>query len=173
MTTSFYDLSVGSFMQAVSGVQRTLEKGAVFAAENDLNPDNFVVSRLHDDMLPFLFQVNCIGMHTVDALDAIRAGEYTPPKTTEQRNYAELQQFLNDIKQQLKDMDEAEINGLAGKTIIFKFGGNEMPFTAENFIMSFSIPNLNFHATTAYDILRHNGVPLGKADYLGRMRIGV
>ena len=66
-----------------------------------------------------------------------------------------------------------EIDDLAGKTIVFKLGANEMPFTTENFVLSFSLPNFYFHATTAYDILRMKGVKIGKMDFLGKMRIGV
>ena len=60
---------------------------------------------------------------------------------------------------------------MEGGTILFKVGDFEMPFTAENFILSFSLPNLYFHATTAYDILRMAGAPLGKMDFLGQMRM--
>ena len=81
--------------------------------------------------------------------------------------------MLVDVKTQLAAVDKDDINGLAGKQVIFKFGGNDIPFTAENFVQSFALPNLQFHAATAYDILRAQGVPLGKADFLGRMRIGV
>ena len=64
-----------------------------------------------------------------------------------------------------------EVEAYEGKDVIFKFGQAAMPFTAEGFLMSFSLPNLHFHATTAYDILRTKGVPLGKRDYLGPLRL--
>ena len=64
------------------------------------------------------------------------------------------------------------INALAGNKIVFKLGANEMPFVAENFVLSFSLPNVYFHATTAYDILRMKGVKIGKMDFLGQMKIG-
>ena len=60
---------------------------------------------------------------------------------------------------------------LAGRDVAFQFGERKLPFTAEEFLMSFSLPNFFFHATTAYDILRHKGVPLGKRDFMGRLRI--
>ena len=63
------------------------------------------------------------------------------------------------------------MNGLLGKDMAFEIGGRSLPFTAEGFLQSFSLPNFYFHSTTAYDILRHKGVPLGKRDYLGRMRM--
>ena len=65
----------------------------------------------------------------------------------------------------------ADVNALDGKDIIFQIRDTKMPFTAENFLLSFSLPNFYFHATTAYDILRTKGVPLGKRDFLGRMRM--
>ena len=64
------------------------------------------------------------------------------------------------------------INALAGKSIVFKLGANEMPFSTENFVLSFSLPNFYFHATTAYDLLRMKGVKIGKMDFLGTMRVG-
>jgi hypothetical protein len=64
-----------------------------------------------------------------------------------------------------------EVNALEGKDVAFQFGETKVPFVAETFLLSFSLPNFHFHATTAYDILRSRGVPLGKRDYMGRMRI--
>ncbi|GHA01324.1 hypothetical protein GCM10008090_08070 [Arenicella chitinivorans] len=171
--TTFYDLSIGSYKQAIDGMITVMNKGAEFAAENNLDPDNFVKARLHENMLPLLFQVNCVEVHTLGALSGIESGVFTPPSTTEQRDYSGLQAMLIQTKSELETLDPSHVENLSGKSMIFKFKDYELPFTAENFVMSFSLPNLYFHTTTAYDILRHNGVPLGKADFLGRMRIGV
>jgi hypothetical protein len=152
---------------------RVLNKGAEFANDNNLNADDFVGMSLHSDMLPFLFQVNCARMHTVDALAALESGVFTPPKSTTPRDYKGLQDMLVATLDELKSVPAEKINGYQGKSMLFKMGDMEIPFTAENFILSFSIPNLNFHATTAYDILRAQGAQLGKADYLGKMRVGV
>ena len=63
------------------------------------------------------------------------------------------------------------MNALEGKDVTFQFKDFKLPFTAENFLLSFSLPNFYFHATTAYDILRHKGVPLGKRDFTGKLRL--
>ena len=63
------------------------------------------------------------------------------------------------------------VNALCGRDVVFHVGERQMPFTAEGFLMSFSLPNFYFHATTAYDILRTNGVPLGKRDFMGRLKL--
>ncbi len=70
----------------------------------------------------------------------------------------------------LEALTPEEVNALEGRDLAFKLGEHQMPFVAENFLMSFSLPNFYFHATTAYDILRMKGVPLGKRDYEGRLR---
>lgn len=173
MSNSLYDISVGSYIQLLTGMVRVLDKGAEFASTNELNADDFVGMSLHADMLPFLFQVNCARMHSVDALAALESGVFTPPKSTTPRDYLGLQTMLKDTINELKAVSAEKINGFQGKAVLFKMGDMELPFTAENFILSFSLPNLNFHATTTYDILRAQGVPLGKADYLGKMRMGV
>jgi len=63
------------------------------------------------------------------------------------------------------------VNALGGKDVTFALGERKLPFTAEGFLMSFSLPNFFFHATTAYDILRHKGAPLGKRDFMGRLKL--
>ena len=78
---------------------------------------------------------------------------------------------MTDAKAGLLALTPDEVNALEGKKVVFRMPNFEIPFTAEGFLMSFSLPNLHFHATTAYDILRANGAPLGKRDYLGAMRI--
>ena len=71
----------------------------------------------------------------------------------------------------LKAMSPDEVNALSGKDVVFQMRDFKVPFTAENFILSFSLPNFHFHATTTYDILRTKGVPLGKRDYMGALRM--
>jgi uncharacterized protein len=71
----------------------------------------------------------------------------------------------------LSAMTPDAVNALIGRDVVFQAGGHRLQFTAEGFLMSFSLPNFYFHATTAYDILRHEGVPLGKRDFMGRMRM--
>ena len=68
-------------------------------------------------------------------------------------------------------MTPESIDALEGAEVVFEFRDTRLPFTAEQFFLSFSLPNFYFHATTAYDILRSRGVPLGKRDYLGRLRM--
>ena len=79
--------------------------------------------------------------------------------------------MVADARTGLEQYDPDAINAMAGKDMAFQMGDRKIPFTAENFVMSFSLPNFYFHATTAYDILRMNGTPIGKRDFTGRLRI--
>jgi hypothetical protein len=79
--------------------------------------------------------------------------------------------MVADARDALTKLTPAEVNALEGRDMTFQIRDFKIPFTAEGFIMSFSLPNFYFHATTAYGILRMKGVPLGKRDYMGQMRM--
>ncbi len=78
---------------------------------------------------------------------------------------------MADTGEGLRRLSREEVDALSGRDMVFQIGERKVPFTTDNFLLSFSLPNFYFHATTAYDILRTKGVPLGKRDFLGRMRI--
>ena len=172
MAISFYDLTVTAYQQVVDSTIGVLDKGAAFAAEQGMSPDDLVGKRLHDDMANLNFQVVCVTHHSLVALKSIESGEFLPPNYPEV-SYAELQAMTKETSEALAAMTPDTVNALADNTLLFKLGGNELPFTALNFAQSFSLPNFFFHATTTYDILRAQGVPLGKRDFLGAIRMGV
>jgi hypothetical protein len=172
MATSLYDLSIGSYLQTLGGAVTFLEKGATHIAQQGIDPAEIVSTSLYQDMAPFHFQAVCIVHHSLGAINGMRQGEFGPPAGFGELDYAGLQKLVADALDELKGLDAHDVNQLAGGEVIFKLGETQIPFTNENFVMSFSLPNLYFHATTAYDILRQKGVPLGKRDFLGPMRMG-
>ena len=102
---------------------------------------------------------------------AVTATMGTPPPPMPKHGYAGLVQQLADARAALEAVTPAEVEALSGRDMTFAMGELKIPFTVETFLLSFSLPNFYFHAATAYDILRAQGVPLGKRDFLGRMRI--
>jgi hypothetical protein len=122
-------------------------------------------------MLPFQFQLISVFHHSLGAIEGIREGVFFPPPSMPELDYPGLLGLMGEASAGLKAATRQEIDGLEGKSMKFKMGDFEIPFIAENFVLSFSLPNLYFHATTAYDILRIAGVPLGKMDFLGTMRV--
>ena len=132
-----------------------------------------VMTRLRDDMMPLHFQVVSVAHHSRGAMQGLERGTFSPPSFELDKSYAELQELIEEAKAYLTALDPEKVEALADESVVFKLGEREIPFTNRNFLLSFSLPNFYFHATTTYDILRTLGVPLGKRDFLGKMKMGV
>lgn len=171
MAISLYDLSVPSYLQILNSISGFLAKGQTYFTENNIDANDIVETRLIGDMLPFRFQIISAAHHSIGAIEAIQSGVFNPPGGGDGLDYAGLQKLVDDTRAKLQLVKADAVNDCVGKDMIFQLGKNQLPFITENFIFSFSLPNFYFHATTAYDILRQKGVPLGKRDFLGHMRM--
>jgi uncharacterized protein len=171
MTVSLYDMSAATYLQTIAAVQGILGKGLEFCTSNGIDPMEMVESRLCGDMLPLRFQIVSVAHHSLGAIEAVKKGVFAPPGKTEPLDYQGLQKLMADTGEALQRLTREEVDALAGRHVDFQFRDRKVPFTVENFLLSFSLPNFYFHATTAYDILRSKSVPLGKRDFLGRLRI--
>jgi hypothetical protein len=172
MAISFYEASVGTYLQLLQGMTGVLEKGASHSADGPLDLAEVVTTRLHDDMMPFHFQVVAVAHHSWGAMQGMKEGTFRPPSFKLDKDYAALQAVVAEAHSGLEGLAESDVEALADGSLTFKLGKLELPFTNRNFLLSFSLPNFYFHATTTYDILRHLGVPLGKADFIGQMKMG-
>jgi len=170
MATSLYDLSVPTFLQTVSAIGGFLDKAATHCAETGADPDDFVNARLFDDMAPFHFQIEAAWHHSVWGVEALITGAFSPPGLVGPVPFADLRGMIAQGEAALKAFTPEEIDSCAGKDLDMQIGPRRLAFKAETFILSFSLPNFHFHATTAYDILRSRGVPIGKRDYEGVLR---
>lgn len=171
MAISLYDISVASYLQTLGGVAGFLDKGAAHCEANGIDLDEVVETRLFADMWPFRLQIVSVAHHSLGAIKALQAGVFRPPSTEAQLDYAGLQALVADARDELQKCTPDAVNALAGKELAFELGGRRMPFINEDFVLTFSLPNFYFHATTAYDILRMKGVPLGKRDFMGQLRM--
>jgi uncharacterized protein len=171
MSVSLYDMSVANFLQTIPAVAGFLDKGLAFCTSSNIDPGEMVETRLAPDMLPLRFQIVSVAHHSVGAIEGVRNGVFSPPGQIEPLDYRALQQRLTDAGEALRRLSRQEVDALAGREVTFQFRDRKIPFTAEGFLLSFSLPNFYFHATTAYDIMRTKGVPLGKRDFLGQLRI--
>ena len=172
MSLSFYDCSVTAYQQVLGGVKTALAKAVAHSEETDLDLQSVVDFRLHEDMLPFSFQVISVWHHSLGALKGLQAGGFEPPPAMDPLDFAGLQGLVDEAMAFCAAQTPEAVNALAEGPMVFRVRGREMPFTTDNFLLSFSLPNVYFHATTTYSILRHLGVPLGKLDYLGQLRVG-
>lgn len=127
--------------------------------------------QLAPDMFPFRFQIISVAHHSAGAWEGVKKGEFLPPNAAQHLDYAGLQGLVADALASLKAVTPDEVNAYEGKDVVFKLGERQMPFLAEGFLMSFSLPNVYFHAATAYGMLRAKGAPIGKRDFMGMPRI--
>jgi len=171
MSISLYDASVASYIQTATAVANFMDRGLAHCQDNGTDPEALVETRLFPDMAPLRFQIVSVVHHSIDAIDGMKSGVFGPPTDKTPHDYAGLQKLIAEALVALKALTPGEVNGLSGKDVVFQMGERRVAFTAEGFLLSFSLPNFHFHATTSYDILRSRGVPLGKRDYMGPLRI--
>jgi hypothetical protein len=172
MAVSLYDLSVTNYLQTLGAVEGFLAKGLSHFQESKADPNAVLDERLYSDMAPFKFQVWATAHHSFGAIKGVKEGVFGPPSPIPATmDYAGLQKAVTEAREALQQVKAGDVDAVQGKDVTFQLPTMKIPFTAEGFLLSFSLPNFYFHATTAYDILRHKGVPLGKRDFLGRMRI--
>lgn len=171
MAFTLYDASVANYLQIRGALGGVLEKGSSYFREKGVDLTEIIEARLAPDMLPLTYQIASVTHHSCGAIDAAKNGVFVPPKVPPGIDYAGLQAQVKDARDELAALTPEAVNGLIGREVTFKFNDRALPFTAEGFLMSFSLPNFFFHATTAYDILRHRGVPLGKRDFMGPLKL--
>ena len=172
MSLSFYEVSVESYLRTLRALNNILNRAEHHAAESDLNLEELVRYRLRDDMLPFSFQVISVWHHSMGTIRAMKVGLFEPPPRMRGMTFEKCKALIAEAISELEGVSEQEINELGGKPMLFRLGEREMPFTTNAFLTSFSIPNFYFHSATTYDVLRIHGVPLGKMDFLGALKVG-
>lgn len=173
MAFSLYDATVANYVQILGAVGGFLEKSLVYFRDKGIDPAEIVATRFADNMLPFGFQIVSVAHHSRGAIEAIKNGVFAPPPSNPDLDYTALQVLVTEARTELSGLTSEAVNALVGRNVTFKLGDRALPFTAEGFLMSFSLPNFFFHATTAYDILRYKGVPLGKRDFMGKLKLKV
>ena len=173
MAFSLYDATVANYLQILGAVGGVLEKSLAHFHEKGIDPAKVVETRLAPDMLPLRFQIVSVAHHSRGAMEAATNGVFSPPSGKPDLDYAALQGLVMEARNELSALTPEAVNALVGRDVTFKLGERALPFTAEGFLMSFSLPNFFFHSTTAYDILRHAGAPIGKRDFMGKLKLKV
>jgi hypothetical protein len=164
---------VTTYQQILPTVLGYLEKGRAHYEEIGEDANDAVNLRLIDDMQPLHFQMVSVVHHSMNALTSAQTGDAGPPDFSLALDYASLTAHVQSALDAVNAADLDAIEARIDEAVTFRMGQTEMPFTTSNFLLSFSLPNFYFHATTGYDLLRAKGVKLGKMDFLGKMRMGV
>ena len=171
MPFSLYDATVANFLQGLAALEAILSRAQPHFAHQGTALDEIVRARLAPDMLPFSFQIVSAAHHSMGAINGARQGLFKPPSAPEGLDFAGLRALAAQAHQGLGQLSRDEVNALEGADMVFQLGERRLPFRVEDFLLSLSVPNFYFHMTTAYDLLRLHGMPLGKRDYLGRLRL--
>ena len=167
MSLSMYDASLPLFTRMLGNLSAILHKAEAYAAERKIEPGVLLNARLAPDMYPLLRQVQ-IASDSVKGCAARLAGIDIPSYADSESSFAELQARIAKTQAFLGSVTAAQLEGSEGKSITLNFPGTELKFTGQEYLLHFVLPNFYFHLTTAYAILRHNGLDIGKMDFLGR-----
>ena len=167
MTSSLYTHSVPVFKQMLTALQTILVQTGEHAAAKSIEPDALLQARLAPDMFPLLKQVQ-IAADFSRGVTARLAGVDVPVFAGDEKTFADLDVLLAQTLAFLDSVDAAQFAGKEGAEIVLRPGTpKEKKLSGQVYLASYGLPQFFFHVTTAYDILRHNGLPIGKRDFMG------
>jgi len=166
MSITMYQASIPVFVRMLGSLSAILDKAATHAETKKIDPAIFVNARLAPDMFPLSRQVQ-IATDMVKGCAARLAGIEFPSYEDNETTFADLQERITKTVAFLQSVSASQIDGSEDRKITLKFGSKELNFLGQAYLLDFVLPNFHFHLTTTYAILRHNGVEIGKKDYVG------
>jgi hypothetical protein len=166
MSLSMYQASVPVFQRTLKALDAILDKAVAYAAERKIDPAVLIAARLAPDMLPLASQVQLSSDHA-KGCPARLAGVPVPSFEDTEKTFPELKARIQKTLDFIGSLKAEQIDGSEGRDITLKTRTRELNFKGQDYLLFFAYPNFYFHVATAYDILRHNGVPVGKLDFLG------
>jgi uncharacterized protein len=169
MTLSMYDASVPRFLHGLSNLSIILTKAVDYAKVKNFEESVLMNARLAPDMFPLSKQVQ-IACDIVKGGAARLANVEVPSFPDTETTFSDLQERIAKTKAFIITVTASQMNGSEDRAISLSVGGKPMHFHGQDYLLQFVIPNFYFHMTTTYAILRHNGVDIGKGDFLGKIQ---
>jgi hypothetical protein len=161
-----FQASVPIFLRQLNALSAILDKAAGHARETGIDPSELINARLAPDMFPLSRQVQIATDHAKGAAARLSRREVPKYDDTES-TFDQLKARIAKTIDFVKSVPAAEFEGAESRGVTLTIGGQPRSFSGEHYLVHFALPNFFFHVTTAYDILRHKGVPLGKRDFIG------
>ena len=168
MAISMYQASVPVFLKTLANLAAILEKGAAFAASRKIEPSVLLGYRLAPDMLNLARQVQIASDHAKRA-SARLAGVEPPVYEDNEASFAELKARIDKTVAFINTLKPGQIDGSEAREVTLKIGGSSQTLAGQTYLLHNALPNFFFHVTTAYAILRHCGVEIGKKDFIGQI----
>jgi hypothetical protein len=162
-----FDYSIPVLVHGLKSLSAVIAKAEAHCEARKITPDALTTYRLFPDMLPFARQVQ-IACDFAKGAAARLAGEAVPSFADDEKSFAELRGRIDKTLAFIATLPEAKYKDAASRAVTIKLGGVDQTMPGERYFARVVLPNFYFHLTTAYNILRHNGVELGKGDFLGR-----
>ncbi|MFT6590053.1 MAG: hypothetical protein ACI9I0_000885 [Rhodoferax sp.] len=167
MTSTLYTAAIPVFKQMLVGLKTVLSKAETHATEKKIDPNALLQARLFPDMFPLLRQVQ-VATDFAKSVSARLAGVEVPKLDDNEQTFTDLQARIDTVLAFIEGLDVAHFDTAATREIITQAGTpKEKRFTGLSYLLNYGLPHFFFHTTTAYTILRHNGVEVGKKDYIG------
>ena len=166
MTISMYQASVPRFVNILSNLSNIIDKAQAHVDAKKLDPTTLTAYRLFPDMLPMTKQVQ-IACDAAKGVVARLAGADIPVYEDDEKTLADLKARIAKTIAFIRTVTPGQVDGTEDKEIVIKRGDKETRYTGMQFLLGHALPNFYFHVTTTYNILRHNGIEIGKRDYLG------
>lgn len=162
-----FDTSIPVLIHYLKGLAAILKKAEAHCAAKKIEPEALLQARLFPDMFQFTRQVQLVTDFAKGA-GARLAGIAVPSFADEEKTFEELQARIARTVNFLGTLKKEQLDGAAARTVTIKVGGQDTNFAGADYFANYALPNFYFHLATAYNLLRHNGVELGKKDYMGR-----
>lgn len=167
MSNPMYTASIPVFTQMLGGLKAVLAKAAAHAAAKNIDPNALLQARLYPDMFPLSRQVQ-VACDFAKGPAARLAGVDVPAMADTETTFAQLEARIDTVLAFMTTLTPAQFEAAATREIVTQAGTpKEKRFTGSSYLFNYGLPHFFFHTVTAYDILRHNGVEVGKKDYIG------
>lgn len=167
MAVSLHSVATLAILPRFAGLKLALAQAEAFCTERKVDPTVLLTARLFPDMASLTGQVQLSSDHAKGAFYRT-AGLVGPSLADTETSFAELHARIDKTVELINAVTPEQMNGREDEQVELKFRTGAMQFSAHDYLIGFALPNFFFHVTTAYDILRHNGLPLGKGMYMGR-----
>ena len=171
MPVSLYTATVPSFLQILPRVGGLVDKARDAAAEQGLPDSALIEAKLADDMWPFGKQITTACLHAEAAAGGVQQVETGPDLSSAPGDFAAHSARVAEVIAKLQAVQPADLDTIAYRDHVFRFGERQMGFTVADYLLSFALPNFYFHAAMSYAILRNRGLAIGKMDFLGQVRM--
>ncbi len=168
MSITIYDQSVARMSHMLGNLDGIVSKAEAYAAEHDIEASALLRARLFPNMRDFIFQVQVV-TDMAKSCAARLAGAEVPKWADDEETFADVHARIRKAQDFIAQFKPEQYEGCEEMKFELKLGSHTVPFTGKSYLLGFVLPNFYFHLTTAYNLMRHNGLPLRKRDFLGEI----